>query len=100
MHLSLRAAERVLAIRSANGLPVDTALRIARREPDSDDLTIGFVEEPPSSDQVHEAYGLRYCVESAITPALEDVTLDLGTEGSDTVFVLRTSDPTTNGEAP
>ncbi|MGE0732201.1 MAG: hypothetical protein AB7O92_29120 [Acidimicrobiia bacterium] len=99
MRLSLRAVERVLAIRSANGLSGDSALRIARSEPDSDDLTIGFVEEPPFGDEVAEAYGLRYCIESAITPVLDDVTLDLAEDADGTVFVLRSSDPTSNGQA-
>ncbi|MGD9755629.1 MAG: hypothetical protein AB7W59_31945, partial [Acidimicrobiia bacterium] len=63
MRLSLRAVERVLAIRSANGLSGDSALRIARSEPDSDDLSIGVGEEPPFGDEVAEAYGLRYCCE-------------------------------------
>ena len=100
MRVSARAAARAVAIRDDNGIPRDAALRVARGGEDdaSPSLHIGFVAAPELGDQVAESNGLRYCVEDALSPMLDHVTLDVEPGGDDALFVLRESDPDSNGQ--
>ena len=89
--LTPTAANALTETRSRQNIPDDASLRVAST-PAADGqpsgITLGFVDEPQSGDQVGEAHGLTICVAPDVADDLAGAQIDLQMQGDDAQLVV------------
>lgn len=76
--LTQPAASMLSDVRSQQGIPEGTYLRIAgSQDGQQQGISLGFVEQPFEGDQTNDAHGLDYCVAPEVADALEGAKIDV-----------------------
>lgn len=81
--LSKPAATMLDDLRSQQGIPESSLLRIAASTDGQQGLSLGFVDQPFDGDQASDAHGLGYCVAPEVADDLDGAKIDLQDPGVD-----------------
>jgi Fe-S cluster assembly iron-binding protein IscA len=81
--LTQPAATMLSDVRSQQGIPEDSFLRIAASTDGQQGISLGFVDQPFDGDQTSDAHGLGYCVAPEVADALDGAKIDLQDPGVD-----------------
>ena len=89
--LTRTAASLLAESRERQGIPDDASLRIAAtvaQDGDQPGITLGFVDQPFSGDQIGTVHGMPNCVAPEVADALDDVAIDVEDRNGDPRLVL------------
>lgn len=75
--LTQPAATMLSDVRSQQGIPASSLLRIAPAAEGRQGISLGFVDQPFDGDRTGDAHGLGYCVAQEVAEALDGATIDL-----------------------
>ncbi len=71
------AATMLSDVRSQQGIPESTVLRIAESTDGRQGISLGFVDQPFEGDHAGDAHGLSYCVAPEVADALDGAKIDV-----------------------
>ena len=75
--LTQPAATMLHQVRTQQGIPDDTLLRIAGASGDDQGISLGFVDAPMDGDATGHAHGMAYCVAPEVADALAAAKIDV-----------------------
>lgn len=81
--LTQPAATMLSDVRSQQGIPEGSVLRIAASPDGQEGISLGFVDQPFDGDQSSDAHGLGYCVAPEVADALAGAKIDVQDSGVD-----------------